>query len=439
MSGAERWVLDYVLNAIWQVPLLYGAAWVAARLMRRVGPGAEHRVWVGALVAAVVVPACRLPELRWLRVGGEASRGSVGFGVVTRAVDAGGTWGLPPFAGAVVVAAYFAVLGYFCVRLAWGLWRGWVLQRESRPLRLSGAEARSWERWCGWFGLDGVGLAESEGVDGPVTVGVWRRVLLAPPGFLAGVDAGERDAALAHECAHMQRRDFGWNAVYEVLSLTVAFHPAVWVVKARIAESREQVCDALAAEAMGGERNEYARSLLRLASRMSGRTPVRSVHAIGIFDANILERRVMQLTTKRVEVRRAVRLAVGAACVALGVAACGTAMALRMEVKAPAAAKASDHAAKDGAEVVAPKLLLHRAPEYPEQAKKDKVSGVVLVGMTIGTDGVPSGLHIVKGLRADMDQSSLDALKDWKYSPAMRGGVPVATEITVTLTFSMGY
>ena len=57
--------LNYLLNSLWQVPLVFCAAFAAARLARQAGPRAEHRVWVGALLLEVVLPIChfRLEEL----------------------------------------------------------------------------------------------------------------------------------------------------------------------------------------------------------------------------------------------------------------------------------------------------------------------------------------------------------------------------------------
>jgi hypothetical protein len=66
MSGAESSVVAYVLNSLWQVPLIVMAAWLAARMMRAIGPAAEHRVWVGALIGEALLPAASL--LPWERL-----------------------------------------------------------------------------------------------------------------------------------------------------------------------------------------------------------------------------------------------------------------------------------------------------------------------------------------------------------------------------------
>jgi hypothetical protein len=60
MNGLESLVLTYVLNSLWQVPLIAASGWFAARLARPIGPAAEHRVWVGALLADALLPGLSL-------------------------------------------------------------------------------------------------------------------------------------------------------------------------------------------------------------------------------------------------------------------------------------------------------------------------------------------------------------------------------------------
>ena len=58
-SSVASWVLGYLLNALWQVPLVFAAAWMAARLARPLGPRTEHRVWAGALILQAILPLCQ--------------------------------------------------------------------------------------------------------------------------------------------------------------------------------------------------------------------------------------------------------------------------------------------------------------------------------------------------------------------------------------------
>jgi len=56
MTTLESIVLSYLANAIWQVPLLYVVGWITARVLRPVGPGAEHQAWVGVLLLQASCP-----------------------------------------------------------------------------------------------------------------------------------------------------------------------------------------------------------------------------------------------------------------------------------------------------------------------------------------------------------------------------------------------
>jgi hypothetical protein len=56
-SAVLPWVLSYLFNALWQIPMVFAAAWIATRILRRAGPRIEHRVWVAALLLQVALPA----------------------------------------------------------------------------------------------------------------------------------------------------------------------------------------------------------------------------------------------------------------------------------------------------------------------------------------------------------------------------------------------
>jgi hypothetical protein len=102
-----------------------------------------------------------------------------------------------------------------------------------------------------------------------------------------------------HELAHVKRRDFLLNLVHELLILPISFHPATWLIKAHIEESREMACDELAAGSLPN-RAEYARSLLKIARLVSGlQAAIRSDCAMGMLDAKTLEKRIGGLLEKR--------------------------------------------------------------------------------------------------------------------------------------------
>jgi TonB family protein len=443
MTTLENWVLSYLVNAVWQVPLLFFGVWLAARMAARIGPGAEHRVWVGALLAQIALPACPLaPRQLWgvlsnlVFWGGPSHGGDIRVIVAPAPVTGSSALHLGWLVSTVLLAACAGGVCYYATRLAWGLLNTRHIVRKSAPLRLEGEHAACWTRSRTIFTsmlndpAFTPALATSELIAGPVTVG--SRTLLLPQGLLAQLPEDEFDALRAHEFAHMARRDFAKNLLYGLLSLPVAWHPALILTRARLAESRERVCDALAAEAVSG-RQRYARSLLRLASIMSTAKPAGALHALGIFDSNNLERRIMNLTGKHTQIRGLRRLIVLAACAALGAAAGASALALRMEVNQQShAANAPRHV-----DVKNLKIVYKVPPTYPPQAKADRLSGIVVLEAVIGKDGSVQDLKVVKSVREDLDQAAIDAVKQWKFEPVLLNGEPIEVKTTIQIHYSL--
>lgn len=442
LADWSNWVVTYLLNAAWQVPVVFTAAWLSARLLRRVGAPAEHRMWVGALMAAAVLPACHLRLAGLFSGAGAGAGGNVTTHVSLTGAASGvsGEMRLPVWAVDAVLAVYGCVLLFFAARLLWGVWKTRRIARQASAVELEGGLAACWARYRLRLSGREAQIYCSRAVSGPVVVGMRSAVLLVPEGFLATVAAEDWEAALAHEFAHIERRDFLKSVVYGALSLPVAWHPVTRVIAARIAESREVVCDEMAAEAVQG-RKGYAHSLLRLAQMLAGRPQTQLLHAIGIFDGNTLERRVMTLLRKPVEMKKARRLVSVAACVAMAIMACGSALALRMnvgskEAAAPASTVNSEQGKKD-ANITPVHIVYRKAPVYPAEAKKNPVNGPVVLEMTITGEGTPENVHVVKSLRADYDQSAVDAVREWRFAPATKDGVPVEVETHVSVNYQI--
>src|SRR5882757_3129094 len=141
-SPVLSWLLSYLFNALWQIPLIFAAACIAARMLRRTHPRFGHRLWVGALLVEVVLPACDLPIgtllsglsswiSSWISWGqGGAANGHVR--VLLGPGEAGGSsLHLPPALLAGIGLAYVCTVLYFAVRLAWGLFQTRTIARNA--------------------------------------------------------------------------------------------------------------------------------------------------------------------------------------------------------------------------------------------------------------------------------------------------------------------
>ena len=450
MKTLDAQLLAYLLNSLWQVPLVFAAAWIAARIVRRNGPAMEHRVWVSALFLEALLPACSITPGQLLRSLAQlipwrwASHPTGADAHVTVTSGVGYVHSFLHFSAPLLTAAalaYGLIVAYAAARLLRGLWRTCAMRRRSQFVVLTGAAARTWARCCNQFAVHDAQVAVSHEAPYPMTMGLRRRLVLLPAELPAALLGEDLDAAIAHEFAHMQRRDFAKNLVYAVLSLPIAYHPLLWLTRARVGETREMVCDAMAADAVAGPQR-YARSLLRLASLLVCGIPDNTLHAIGILDANIFERRIMNLTQKRVALRRAQRLAMAAACTVIGIGTCASALALRMNVAAPSPQTVTQPTSQAGkathvaSGVMAGNRLTFVQPTYPQAAKDAKLSVTVILKARIGKDGTIENLQIVSGPK-QLLTSSLDAVKQWTYKPYLFNGEPTEVDTTITVNYSV--
>ena len=106
---------------------------------------------------------------------------------------------------------------------------------------------------------------ESALVRVPTVVGWLKPVLLVPGGLVTGMTAGELEAILAHELAHIRRHDNLINLLQCAVEALLFYHPAVWWISRRIRIERELCCDDMAVR-FCGDRVLYAQALAALAN-----------------------------------------------------------------------------------------------------------------------------------------------------------------------------
>ncbi len=105
----------------------------------------------------------------------------------------------------------------------------------------------------------------------------------------------------------------------------------------------------------------------------------------------------------------------------------------------PFAAAAARHAGPAaplpvGGDVKEAQLIKSVPPEYPALAKAQHVSGKVQMDALIDASGNVSAVRILSGPTL-LHRAALDAVKQWKYKPAMLDGQPTSTHLTVTVEF----
>jgi TonB family protein len=80
-------------------------------------------------------------------------------------------------------------------------------------------------------------------------------------------------------------------------------------------------------------------------------------------------------------------------------------------------------------------LIRRVDPVYPESAKRARVEGRVLLAVTVDEEGSVFEIRVIAG-HPLLVEAALSAVRQWKYSPTLLDGKPVAAIITVTVRFS---
>ena len=301
----DRVLVEYLANAVWQVPLLVagvaGLLWALGSDVRT-----RHRVWLAVLAIALLLP------LRGMEFGSAPAEqiitvASAAVAAPTQDADFAVTplqAPEPAHLGRIVLSCttttwlvrlYLAALGFF----AWRILRSWVaaqgLLRRSRSIDLAPRAMAIFAQIADGQGVPLPRLRQSDETISPVVIGAVRPVLLLPVGFDRLKDDEVR-AALSHEFAHLARRDYLVNLICQIFALPLAWHPAIHYVHKRIRDTREMLCDAVAAEEMASP-VRYATCLVAFALlALDGHDAALATQGVSMFDNRILEERILQLT-----------------------------------------------------------------------------------------------------------------------------------------------
>jgi beta-lactamase regulating signal transducer with metallopeptidase domain len=204
-----------------------------------------YALWLVPLVRLVLPPLPQgTPELPSLALIVPVAGDSLSSAPLQAVAMGWAPWLLALWGGG---AALFLIVQFFAYRR--------FLARLSLASRSAGA-------------FRGLPLIESEAVDGPIAVGLLDRRIVVPADFATRYSAAERRLAAEHESVHHRRGDIWWNlAALLVLALNW-FNPIAWIAFIAFRADQELACDAaVTGSATPGERADYARALVKSASR----------------------------------------------------------------------------------------------------------------------------------------------------------------------------
>jgi beta-lactamase regulating signal transducer with metallopeptidase domain len=316
MAETSRLVATFVLNAIWQITAITALALLCTKLLHRAPSRFSHWVWIAALGGCLLIPTAAVvfqhkeatgrasgvtPTAKPDPVAEPSARAvPVSFHSLSRPVS------FSPRILYALLWVYGIILLFRAARLAWFGYQTRRVSQLAYPRPLPPALARIVEHCARSFPLPCVSVLCTAEIFGPATLGFGRPLLLLPETFF--LDAFPEDdlfSAVSHELAHILRHDFLLNLLYQIASLPVCFHPCVALILSRIAQTRELACDEIAAQMLPTPKR-YATSVLHLAQSIV--TGARSNYALGLFDTNTLEERIMNILKNSNTSKKTIRL-----------------------------------------------------------------------------------------------------------------------------------
>jgi len=90
-----------------------------------------------------------------------------------------------------------------------------------------------------------------------------------------------------------------------------------------------------------------------------------------------------------------------------------------------------------GSGATPPRAIYSPEPEFSEEARKAKYQGVCTLGVIVDAQGHPTNIRVLSSLGMGLDEKAIQAVKTWRFEPAMKDGHAVPFEIAVEVDFHL--
>jgi TonB family protein len=91
---------------------------------------------------------------------------------------------------------------------------------------------------------------------------------------------------------------------------------------------------------------------------------------------------------------------------------------------------------KPGNGITPPQKLSGSSPEYSDEARRKGIAGTVVLAMTVTSEGKVTQVQVRKSLGYGLDEKAIEAVKQWKFKPAMKDGSPVSVQVAFETSFN---
>jgi TonB family protein len=84
-----------------------------------------------------------------------------------------------------------------------------------------------------------------------------------------------------------------------------------------------------------------------------------------------------------------------------------------------------------------PRAVYSPPPEYSEEARNARYQGTCVLLMIVESDGHTSHIRVASRLGMGLDEKAIEAVKRWKFTPAVKDGKPVPVQVAIEVAFHL--
>lgn len=253
------------------------------------------------------------------------------------------------------------------------------------------------------------------------------------------LESGNRHI-LEHEKAHVRLRHSLDVLLMDLISAFQWFNPAIWLLRRDLRAIHEFEADDSVLKG-GADIKEYQYSLIRKAVSASGYSITNS------FNHSIFKNRITMMSKPKASVMRGLKVLYIIPLI------CGS-LALNARTVVDYSGNVSDNKVSESPANQQQNVVPDERPKfnggdanefakwvmdnlyYPEEAKRDSLSGRVMVGFTVGKDGKVANVKVLRGVCESLDK---EALRVVQASPDWTPGKKDGEAIDVTFTFPVEF
>lgn len=284
-------MISVLLDGLWQGAIVVAIAAVVTALVPQRHAATRYAVWYAALIALVLVPLSGLLSFATpasVIPGSVIRTTTVVSRVAEQTAGANATWLTVLWIAGVTVCLVRLLSSHFRIAR--------ILQSASPAPEL------------------GPHVVVSSRISVPIAAGLLKPFVVIPETLAASVDAIDLATIVAHERAHVARRDILGNLIQRIVESVLFFNPWVYVIGRQLVKEREAACDDVAVNDVD-DPERYASCLASLALRGPRvPSPLLTPSAIGsgrmLVDriARLMNGKVAQVKTNHAVVAAAVAL-----------------------------------------------------------------------------------------------------------------------------------